>query len=101
MMILLDISLISELATRNQLTLLSSAYPMRIASTVLGLIFLFFSSGIKTLARQPQTLKNWILVVLPFQRSYGVTSESLWGILLRIKQDKGELHPKDSRVNLS
>ena len=69
MMILLDVSLTSKLNIRNQLTLLSSAYPMKIASTVLGLIFLFFSFGIEILVRQPQILKNWILGVLPFQRS--------------------------------
>src|SRR5436189_3666309 len=85
-MVLLDISLISELTTRNRLTLLSSAYSMKTTSTVLGPIFLFLSSGIETLARQPQTLKIWILGVLSFQRSYGVMSESRWWILLSMKQ---------------
>ena len=69
MMVLLDISLILELTTRNQLTLLSSAYPIKMASIVLGPIFLFLDSSIETLARQPQTLKNWMLGVLLFQRS--------------------------------
>jgi len=53
MMVLLDISLISELTTKNQLTLLSSAYSMKIASTVLRPIF-FFGSGIETLADNPK-----------------------------------------------
>src|SRR5436190_23939295 len=93
MMVLLDISLISELTTKNWLTLLSSAYPMKTASTVLGPIFLFLGSGIETLARQPQTLKNWILGVLPFQCSYGVTSESRWGTLLSMKQAERRASP--------
>jgi len=50
-MILLDISLVSELTTRNRLTLLSSAYSTKILSTVLGLIFLFFGFDIEILAR--------------------------------------------------
>ena len=41
MMMLLDISLISKLTTRNRLILLFSAYPMKIVSTVLGPIFSF------------------------------------------------------------
>ena len=94
MMVLLNILLISELTTRNRLTLLSSTYPMKIVSTVLGSIFLFFGSGIETLTRQPQTLKNYMLGVLPFQCSYGVMSESLWGTLLSIQHAERRASPQ-------
>ena len=68
-MVLLDMSLISDLMTKNLLTLLSSAYPIKAASTVLEPIFLFLGSGIATLAKQPQTRKKFRLGDLPFQYS--------------------------------
>jgi len=41
MIVLLNIPLISELITRKQLTLLSSAYPLNTSSTALGVNFAF------------------------------------------------------------
>ena len=58
MIVLLDISLISELTTRKRLILLFSAYPMNTSSTFLGSNFLFLGSGIETIAEKFQTLKK-------------------------------------------
>ena len=89
-MTLLDISLISELTTKNQLTLLYSAYPMKKASTVLGPIFFLFGSRIKILAYQ-EVEKNppWIKWLKPH-------NQRLFRQLLEQKQEKPEEDTGDS-----
>jgi len=67
---------------------------MKIVPTVIGPIFLFFGSGIETLAQTTSNFEEMNVRSSPFQRSYGVTSESLWGTLLSIKQAERRASPQ-------